>query len=97
MNGQGNKPYMETFERQWRGALEAVLGENTLATLQCLVLAQLNCIAAAECTRLQHYKNLAINLSHHLGLHQSRNRLCLDTLTIETRKKVFWTLYTVDW
>ncbi|KAL8893665.1 MAG: hypothetical protein Q9192_005044 [Flavoplaca navasiana] len=92
----GNKPFVETFERQWQGALEAVLGENTLATLQCLVLAQLNCIAAAEYTKLQHYKNLAINLSHYLGLHQSQDSLSMDTLTIETRKKVFWTLYTVD-
>ena len=97
LHRQGNRPHMESFERQWRGALEAVLTENTLATLQCLALAQLYCIAKADYTNLQHYKTLAFNLSHHLSLHYSQDRLTLDTLTIETRKKVFWTLYAVDW
>src|SRR5690606_32538908 len=36
-------------------------------------------------------------LSHRLGLHQSQKRFSFGALTIETRKKVFWTLYTVDW
>ncbi|CAO1597666.1 DNA-binding transcription factor cat8 [Xanthoria calcicola] len=91
-----NKPHTESFERQWRDSLEAVLSENTLATLQCLVLAQLTCITRGDYTNLLQYKGLAINLSHRLGLHQSQKRFSCDSLASETRKKVFWTLYTVD-
>ena len=40
---------------------------------------------------------MAISLSHRLGLHQSQRRFSLGALTSETRKKVFWSLYTLDW
>ncbi|TVY82332.1 Transcriptional activator protein acu-15 [Lachnellula suecica] len=83
-------------EQQWRSSLEAVLMDNSLATLQCLVLALIYCILKADYNRLQHYKGIAVGLSHRLGLHQSQKRFSFGALTIETRKKVFWTLYTVD-
>jgi hypothetical protein len=51
----------------------------------------------ADYKRLQHYKGIAVGLSHRLGLHQSQKRFSFGALTIETRKKVFWTLYTLDW
>lgn len=82
---------------QWQAALDAVLVENTLPTLQCLILAQIYCIAKADYSKLLHYKGMAISLSHRLGLHQSQKRFSLGALTSETRKKVFWTLYTLDW
>ncbi|KAL8932796.1 MAG: hypothetical protein Q9216_006669, partial [Gyalolechia sp. 2 TL-2023] len=91
-----NKQNVESFEWQWREAIEVVLTENTLATLQCLVLAQLYCIAKADYNRLSHYKGMAISLSHRLGLHQSQERFSLGALTSETRKRVFWALYTLD-
>jgi len=84
-------------EQQWRSALETVLMDNTLVTLQCLVLALVYCILKADYTRLQHYKGIAVGLSHRLGLHQSQKRFSFGALTTETRKRVFWTLYTVDW
>jgi hypothetical protein len=84
-------------ENQWHISLEAVLMDNTLVTLQCLILALVYCISKADYNRLQHYKGIAIGLSHRLGLHQSQKRFSFGVLTIETRKKVFWTLYTVDW
>ncbi|KAL8915048.1 MAG: hypothetical protein Q9171_000488 [Xanthocarpia ochracea] len=92
----GNKPYAESFERQWREAVKAVDSESVLATLQCLVLAQLNCIAKADYSKLLHYTGMAVDLSRRLGLHQSQMQFCLDSLATETRKKVFWTLYVVD-
>lgn len=82
---------------EWRQHLESVLMDNTLGTLQCLILALIYCIKKGDYLRLQHYKGIAVGLSHRLGLHQSQNRFSLGALTIETRKKVFWTLYTVDW
>ncbi|KAL9600199.1 MAG: hypothetical protein Q9219_003342 [cf. Caloplaca sp. 3 TL-2023] len=91
-----NKPNVESFERQWHHAVEAILSENTLTTLQCLVLAQLYCIAKADYNKLLRYKGMAISLSHRLGLHQSQKRFSLSTLTSETRKRLFWTLYTLD-
>jgi hypothetical protein len=51
----------------------------------------------ADYKRLQHYKGIAVGLSHRLGLHQSQKRFSFGALTTETRKKVFWTLYTLDW
>jgi len=83
-------------EQQWRKALDAVLMENTMNTLQCLTLALLYCTMRADYKRLQHYKGIAIGLSLRLGLHQSQKRFSFGALTIETRKKVFWTLYTLD-
>lgn len=83
-------------EQQWRSSLESVLMDNTLVALQCLVLALIYCISSADYNRLQHYKGIAVGLSHRLGLHQSQKRFSFGALTIETRKKVFWTLYTVD-
>ncbi|PBP19092.1 fungal-specific transcription factor domain-containing protein [Diplocarpon rosae] len=91
-----DREHIALVEEQWRQSLESVLMDNTLATLQCLVLAILYCILKADYSRLQHYKGIAVGLSHRLGLHQSQTQFSLGALTTETRKKVFWTLYTVD-
>ncbi|KXL51287.1 hypothetical protein M433DRAFT_60738 [Acidomyces richmondensis BFW] len=87
---------LESFEAQWRAAIDAILTENSLATLQALILAQIFCVQQGDFTRLLTYKALSTTLSARLGLHQSQKRFALGTLTSETRKKVFWTLYTVD-
>jgi hypothetical protein len=84
-------------EEQWQKALDAILMENTMNTLQCLILALMYCTIHADYKRLIHYKGVAVALSHRLGLHQSQKRFSFGALTIETRKKVFWTLYTLDW
>lgn len=83
-------------EQQWQRSLETILMDNTMNTLQCLVLALMYCTVRADYKRLQHYKGIAVGLSHRLGLHQSQKRFSFGALTIETRKKVFWTLYTLD-
>ncbi|CAG8982602.1 hypothetical protein HYALB_00008094 [Hymenoscyphus albidus] len=91
-----DKEQIALCEYQWRSSLEIVLMDNSLATLQCLVLALIYCINKADYSRLQHYKGIAVGLSHRLGLHQSQKRFSFGALTIETRKKVFWTLYAID-
>ncbi|KAK4195964.1 putative transcriptional activator protein [Triangularia verruculosa] len=83
-------------EQQWQRALEAILMDNTMMTLQCLLLALMYCTIRADYKRLQHYKGIAVGLSHRLGLHQSQKRFSFGVLTIETRKKVFWSLYMLD-
>jgi hypothetical protein len=88
---------IDSFEAQWQAALEHFLMDNSMSTLQCLVLAQIYCLQRADYARLLKYKGLAISLSHRLGLHQSQKRFALGSLTSETRKKLFWTLYTLDW
>lgn len=88
---------VESFEAQWQSAVESFLMDNDVATLQCLVLAQIFCLLKADYARLLKYKGLAVGLSQRLGLHQSQKRFALGALTSETRKKVFWSLYTVDW
>jgi len=92
-----DREHIAFCENQWRSSLEMILKENTLATLQCLVLAMIYCISKSDYNCLQHYKGIAVGLSHRLGLHQSQKRFSFGALTTETRKKVFWTLYTVDW
>lgn len=87
---------LESFELQWKAALDAILKDNSMPTLQALILAQIYCVLQGDLTRLLTYKGLSTTLSARLGLHQSQKRFTLGTLTCETRKKVFWTLYTVD-
>ncbi|KAF2087323.1 hypothetical protein K490DRAFT_41819 [Saccharata proteae CBS 121410] len=87
---------LESFEAQWQAAIDSFLDENSLATLQCLVLAQIYSLQKADYSRLLKFKGIAISLSQRLGLHQSQKRFALGALTSETRKKVFWTLYTLD-
>lgn len=51
----------------------------------------------ADYQGLLKYKGLSVSMSHRLGLHHSQKQFALDALAIEKRKKLFWTLYTVDW
>ncbi|KAK4556900.1 DNA-binding transcription factor cat8 [Recurvomyces mirabilis] len=95
-NGSRASDDLESFEGQWKAAIDAILNENTMGTLQALVLAQIYCVQQGDLTRLLTYKGLSTTLSARLGLHQSQKRFALGTLTCETRKKVFWTLYAVD-
>lgn len=96
----GEAPDIEQLnvcDAQWRTALDELVKDNTLVALQCLILAQLFCIAKGDYKCLQHYKAIAVGLSHRLGLHQSQKRFSFGALTMEMRKRVFWSLYTVDW
>ncbi|MCJ1250821.1 hypothetical protein MMC30_008049 [Trapelia coarctata] len=93
---ESNALHIANFESQWRPALEAVISQATLATLQCLVLAQIFCITKGDHSNLLYYNGVAVKLSQRLGLHQSQKRFSLGALTRETRKKVFWSLYTLD-
>ncbi|GAB7340164.1 hypothetical protein MBLNU457_6641t2 [Dothideomycetes sp. NU457] len=95
---QDSQPPVElpSIDNQWQVALAAIQTEQSMSTLQCLVLAQISCIQRGGYNQLMAYKALAVSLSCRLGLHQSQKRFALGTLTCETRKKVFWSLYTVD-
>jgi hypothetical protein len=88
---------LASIERQWRAALDSFIMTDSLVTLQCLTLAIIYCLQAADHSGLLKFKSLAVSLSQRLGLHQSQKRFALGALTSETRKKVFWTLYTLDW
>ncbi|PIB01549.1 Transcriptional activator protein acu-15 [Cercospora beticola] len=94
--GTRSSPDLDNFEAQWKAALDGIIQDNTMATLQALILAQLYCVQKGDLTRVLTYKGLSTVLCARLGLHQSQKRFALGTLTCETRKKVFWTLYTID-
>ncbi|QDS76004.1 hypothetical protein FKW77_004664 [Venturia effusa] len=87
---------IQSFNTQWQAAMEQFLMHNSLATLQCLLLAQISCLLNGDYARLLKFKGLATSLSQRLGLNYSQKRFALGTLTCETRKKLFWTLYTLD-
>ncbi|KAI7055248.1 hypothetical protein KC327_g17791, partial [Hortaea werneckii] len=55
-NGARSSSELQSFERQWRAALDATMNENTMATLQALILAQIFCIQQGDLTRLLNYK-----------------------------------------
>ena len=94
---QSNKHDAEAFEPQWQAALESVSKEITVPTLQCLLLALLYTIAKRDFGGLLKYKAAAVRIARRLGLHQRQRRSSVGPLITETRKRVFWTLYTVDW
>lgn len=96
-SGTRSSEDLTSFEVQWKAAIDAIIKENSMATLQALVLAQIFCLQQGDYTSVLTYKGLSTSLSARLGLQQSQNQFHLGTLTRETRKKVFWTLYTVDW
>lgn len=84
------------FEGNWSPALETLSGDISVPTLQCLVLAQIYCMAKGDYRSVVRYRGIAIGLCHQLGLHQSQKRFPLDPLASETRKKVFWCQYVLD-
>jgi hypothetical protein len=94
---KANTVHTASFEALWRPALDSIINKTSLATLQCLVLAQIYCINNGDHSNLLYYNGVAVKLSQRLGLHQSQKRFSLGALTRETRRRVFWTLYTLDW
>lgn len=78
-------------------ALDHFSRETSLVALQCLILAQIYCVQKGDADKVLQYKGSAIAVSQRLGLNLSQKRFALGTLTVETRKKVFWSLYAVDW
>ncbi|KNB18362.1 hypothetical protein FOXG_16043 [Fusarium oxysporum f. sp. lycopersici 4287] len=83
-------------KKKWQEALNAIAFDKGVLTLQCLVLAILCCIIRADDKQIAYYKHIAVNLSNDLGLHTNQGDIRLDTLTNETRKRIFWTLYMLD-
>ncbi|KAG9725044.1 hypothetical protein KCU59_g15395, partial [Aureobasidium melanogenum] len=95
-SGSRDTAGLQSFETQWQAAIDTILSDHSMPTLQCLVLAQLYCMQRGDYDRLLTYKALAVTLSSRLGLHQSQKRFALGASTSEMRKKVFWSLYTID-
>lgn len=81
---------------QWQQALDAVVTENNLGTVQCLVLAQLYCFARGDYARLLQFKSLAVGMALRLGLNHSQRRFQLGALAGEMRKRTFWCVYCLD-
>lgn len=88
---------MNVYERVWRGALDSLTTDHSIATLQCFILAQIFYLSTGDHERLQSHRGLAVGLSHSLGLDQCQKHFSFGPLESETRKKVFWCLYTLDW
>ncbi|KAG8526786.1 uncharacterized protein KY384_008215 [Bacidia gigantensis] len=84
------------FEVHWQPALEAIIKDISIPTLQCVMLAIIHCIAKRDYEKLPRYRASAVKLSRRLGLHQSQKRSSLSESITETRKQLFWTLYVLD-
>ncbi|CEL09521.1 Putative Acetate regulatory DNA binding protein FacB [Aspergillus calidoustus] len=84
------------FEDNWSPILESMLGDISIHTLQCYVLAQMYCLTKGDYSSLLRYRSLATGLCHQLRLHQSQKAFSSNPLLAETRKKVFWCQYVVD-
>ena len=77
--------------------METLVETNSLSNLQCLLLAQIYCIQTGDWARVLRYRALGTAMALYLGMNQSQKRFALGVLACETRKKVFWSLYTLDW
>lgn len=77
--------------------MQSFISDCTLSTLQCVLLAQIYYIQNGDSRRLISYRGIGVSVSQHLGLHRSQQKFPLSVLNREIRKKVFWTLYTLDW
>ncbi|KAK6332899.1 hypothetical protein TWF696_002918 [Orbilia brochopaga] len=86
----------ESFTRQWQYALEAIMLEPSLESLQCLVLAQLYCMSIGDDSRLNQYKSLAVGTALRLGLNQDQKQFGISALQLEMRKRAFWCVYLLD-
>ncbi|KAF3080750.1 hypothetical protein TWF102_002106 [Orbilia oligospora] len=86
----------ESFTRQWQYALEAIMLEPSLESLQCLVLAQLYCMSIGDDSRLNQYKSLAVGTAMRLGLNQDQKKFGVTALQLEMRKRAFWCVYLLD-
>lgn len=91
-----NGPEQRSFDFQWRRALNSVLSETSLDTVQCLVLAQLYCFSRGDYAKLLHYKNLAVGIALRMGLNHSQRKFALGALGGEMRKRAFWCIYCLD-
>ncbi|KAI9786697.1 MAG: hypothetical protein M1816_007838 [Peltula sp. TS41687] len=84
------------YEKIWRDALDGLTSDHSITTLQCFILAQMFYLSTGDHERLQSCRSLAVGLSHRLGLHQNQRHFSFGPLESETRKKIFWCLYTLD-
>ena len=85
-----------SYESQWRKAMHSMPSAASLSTIQCHVLAQLYYLLKADYARCVRHRAVAIAMCHQLGLHHSQKHYTLNSLELETRKKVFWCQYTLD-
>jgi Fungal specific transcription factor domain len=85
-----------SYESQWRKAMHSMPLTASLSTLQCHVLAQLYYLLKADYSHCIHHRAIAISMCHQMGLHHSQKYYILNSLELETRKKVFWCQYTLD-
>ncbi|KAF8251059.1 hypothetical protein K440DRAFT_647833 [Wilcoxina mikolae CBS 423.85] len=91
-----NSPDQQSFDFQWQRALDSVVSETSINTVQCLVLAQLYCFGRGDYAKLLHYKNLAVGVALRLGLNHSQRKFAVGALGGEMRKRAFWCVYCLD-
>ncbi|WEW56811.1 DNA-binding transcription factor cat8 [Emydomyces testavorans] len=84
------------FEQNWVPKLEALSDDISLPALQCFVLAQMYYSVKSDYKALLRYRSLAVTICLQLGLHQDQKRFSFDSLSNETRKRVFWCQYSLD-
>ncbi|KAF3398571.1 hypothetical protein F1880_006338 [Penicillium rolfsii] len=84
------------FEQKFTASLDSLTGETSIGGLQCFILAQLYCMTKGDYRTMLRYRALAIDICHQLELHQNQTDSEFNPLEAETRKKVFWSQYTLD-
>ncbi|RPB22703.1 hypothetical protein L211DRAFT_788167 [Terfezia boudieri ATCC MYA-4762] len=91
-----NKAEVNLFDIHWRWFLDAILLESSLETVQCLVLAQLNCFVSSDYERLAQYKSLCVATVLRLGLNRAQKDFANNAVLTEVSKRVFWCVYCLD-
>lgn len=88
--------YMAESEKLWKRSLNAIITRKSVPTLQALILAVIFCSLKSDHDLLHYYKGTAVTIAQGLGLHWSQKSFTLQPSLLELRRKLFWTLYTVD-
>ena len=83
------------FESHWMLALDAIIRDTSISTMQCVALAQLYCLARSH-DRLAYYRSLGVGMLARCISEQRRRGRPADAPTKAATNKIICTMYTLD-
>jgi hypothetical protein len=88
--------HLEYFNIATQNYLDGVIRSESIETVQGLLLMALFAVYEQNSVNSWHCIGQAVRMAIDLGLHHSSSSANGDLLTIETRKRVFWSAYALD-
>ena len=76
--------------------MHSIHSTASISALQCHILAQLFYLLEADYTHGAQHRAIAVSMCHQMGLRHSQKHYVINSLELETRKKVLWCQYALD-